>query len=404
MRTGGLARLAERATGVKLRGSLVLLDPGNFTPEYVQHVMFGLRDLGWAPELSTSRHAFDAIHQPKRQHFFEALAGRQAMLPTRIRQLLKVALYPHGLWRLDQRLQQLTPGLIHVQWSLLPWLDAWFWRRWKKRGWTIVYTAHDVLPLPGTLPSCYAPGLRFLLPEAAAVVVHSRFGRRVLQLMGAKPASIRTLPMGACLPPNVERLDRTTARRDLGLPQERPTLLFLGYVKAYKGLSVLLQALQLVAREFPDVLLVIAGHCPSGELARVQKQVSALGLGGQVELRAGYVPAGLVSAYLSATDLVVLPYLAASSSAVLVASAHSSRVVVASRVGGLSEAIDAGTTGLLVPKNQPAALAAALANLLRDPERRLRMESAAGERAITHFRWDTLCGGLDKLYLELLGT
>jgi alpha-maltose-1-phosphate synthase len=75
--------------------------------------------------------------------------------------------------------------------------------------------------------------------------------------------------------------------------------------------------------------------------------------------------------------------------------------VVASRVGGIPEVVDAGVTGLLVPPEDPASLADALNMLLRDPGRADAMGLAGRERAVTEFSWDAVAAQTAALYAEL---
>ena len=79
------------------------------------------------------------------------------------------------------------------------------------------------------------------------------------------------------------------------------------------------------------------------------------------------------------------------------------RPVVATAVGGSPEAVDDGVTGLLVPKNDAAALAAAISGLLRDPERRARMGAAAPARAAALFDEDRVVASLLDAYESLAG-
>jgi glycosyltransferase involved in cell wall biosynthesis len=75
--------------------------------------------------------------------------------------------------------------------------------------------------------------------------------------------------------------------------------------------------------------------------------------------------------------------------------------VVASRVGGIPEILGDQRGGLLVPPDDPAALAAALAGLLEDPRRRAAMGAAARDLAVTRFGWQRIAADLLAYYREL---
>jgi starch synthase len=77
--------------------------------------------------------------------------------------------------------------------------------------------------------------------------------------------------------------------------------------------------------------------------------------------------------------------------------------VVASRVGGIPEVVSDGETGLLVPPDDPGALAGALNSLLRDPGRAHAMGERGRERAIADFSWPAIAAQTVALYSELAG-
>jgi starch synthase len=76
--------------------------------------------------------------------------------------------------------------------------------------------------------------------------------------------------------------------------------------------------------------------------------------------------------------------------------------VVGSRVGGIPEVVADGVTGLLIPPDDPASLAIALNELLRDPDRAVAMGQAGRERAVKEFSWETVAAQTVALYGELL--
>jgi glycosyltransferase involved in cell wall biosynthesis len=78
------------------------------------------------------------------------------------------------------------------------------------------------------------------------------------------------------------------------------------------------------------------------------------------------------------------------------------RPVVASAVGGLAETVVSEATGLLVPPEDPAALAAALARLIEDPTLARRLGAAGAKRVAEHFRAEQMVGAYEALYREIL--
>jgi glycosyltransferase involved in cell wall biosynthesis len=169
-----------------------------------------------------------------------------------------------------------------------------------------------------------------------------------------------------------------------------PLVLYAGKHSLGKGTAVLLEALVAIRAAVPGVQFVFAG---TGEMTLpVAADVHALGLQPQATLFDLY----------RAADVVVVPSIWPEPlSRVLLESMRFGRPVVASAVGGSPEAVEDGVTGLLVPKGDASALAAAVIALLRDPERRARMGAAAAVRAATVFAERRLAPSLLDAYESL---
>jgi len=81
-----------------------------------------------------------------------------------------------------------------------------------------------------------------------------------------------------------------------------------------------------------------------------------------------------------------------------------SHAVVATRVGGVSELVEDGATGFLVPPRDPDALAEALQKLIADPELRRHMGQAGREKALKEFTLDRMLRETERVYREVLGS
>jgi glycosyltransferase involved in cell wall biosynthesis len=149
--------------------------------------------------------------------------------------------------------------------------------------------------------------------------------------------------------------DRSTARAQLGIDDDRPVLLFFGFVRRYKGLHILLEALASVA----GVHLVVAGEFWENE-EPYRSRISELGIDDKITLLNRYQPNEELSRLFIAADVLVLPYVSCNQSAVATTALDHGLPVIASKVGGLAETIEDGTTGLLVPPGDSARLAEAV--------------------------------------------
>jgi glycosyltransferase involved in cell wall biosynthesis len=161
--------------------------------------------------------------------------------------------------------------------------------------------------------------------------------------------------------------EKAGARNILGITHPQVILCF-GYVRPYKGVMVLLEAMQQLRAwraEIGEVLLLIVGEFYDDE-QKYRRRARDLSLGAAVRFVADYVPNDQVAHYFCAADAVVLPYLSATQSGIAQIAYHFDKPVIATNVGGLSEVILHKKTGFLVPPNAPCALAEAIRQFYRE--------------------------------------
>lgn len=161
---------------------------------------------------------------------------------------------------------------------------------------------------------------------------------------------------------------KADARRSIGLPEDASVLLFFGYVREYKGLDTLLEAMASVARRDPSARLVVAGEFILGS-SRFRDEARRLGIDGAVEFREGYVPAGEVATLMAAADAVVLPYRSATQSGIVPLALGHGVPVIACDTGGLGDQVEHGRTGWLVREESADALADGILGFFRQRER-----------------------------------
>ena len=185
--------------------------------------------------------------------------------------------------------------------------------------------------------------------------------------------------------------DRASARARTKL--EGDVLLFFGFVRRYKGLDILIEALPKVLASRP-VTLVVAGEFYE-PVEPLRARIAQLGLTERVRVLDRYVPDEEVGDLVAAADCVVLPYRSATQSGVVLVAYAGGCPVISTAVGGLPEVVDDGVTGFLVPPEDPAALAQAI---LRFYERggRPAFEAAVARKA-EHFSWNKVVQGIEHL-------
>ncbi len=252
------------------------------------------------------------------------------------------------------------------------------------------FLCHNVLPHEGGRVDLVLN--RFAFRGASRFVVHSEKDREIL--LGIVPeaeARVSPHPVYNAFSSS-EPLSKKEARKELGIV-DRPTLLFFGHIREYKGLPDLVEAMPSVLKDV-DCQLVIAGESYMCVDA-LKRRIKELGLTDRIHFFEGYVENERVSGYFQACDAIVLPYRTASQSGVAQIGFGFERPVLATRVGGIPEAVDDGETGLLVPPNDPEALAMAIQRFYREGlserfSRRIKEESH-------RFSWSRLVQELEEL-------
>ncbi len=188
-----------------------------------------------------------------------------------------------------------------------------------------------------------------------------------------------------------------------GVDPDRPTVIFVGRSTRQKGLPVLLRA---AAAIDPQAQLVLCAGAP--DTPALFTEITDLVEG----LRAGrdgvvWLPGMLtkpeVIQLLSHATVFVCPSVYEPLGIVNLEAMACGTAVVASRVGGIPEVVDDGVTGLLVPPDDPGALAGAVNEVLADPVRAAAMGHAGRDRAVTEFGWAAIAERTARLYASLTG-
>jgi len=210
---------------------------------------------------------------------------------------------------------------------------------------------------------------RMLTREALhGLFVHTEDSRDVLLRAFGNSAlanRIHVVPDPATMPP--ADLTKEQARRLLGLPLDRPLVLFFGGLRWDKGYDVLLQAAPLLG---DGVGVVLAGEADWRVAAEVEETSRHLACSQRLESRLTRVDDEDVARYFVAADLVVMPYrrVYVGTSGVLQRAAGAGRPVVAADVGQIGPIVRRHGLGVVCPPEEPEALAQAISHVLRQDE------------------------------------
>jgi len=187
---------------------------------------------------------------------------------------------------------------------------------------------------------------------------------------------------------------RNDARKKLDLKKQDNVILFFGYVRQYKGVHILLQAMPSVLKKM-DVKLVIAGEFYENKKKYIE-QIKKLGIEKSVLIFDEYIPNEQVGIYYSAADVVVLPYITATQSGIIQIAYNYNKPVITTNVGGLPEVVDEGKTGFIVPAENPQVLAEAIIKFFYIKNREQFFENVKAYKQ--QFSWDRFVSEIESFF------
>jgi glycosyltransferase involved in cell wall biosynthesis len=151
-------------------------------------------------------------------------------------------------------------------------------------------------------------------------------------------------------------IPKSEARKHLGLPENQNIVLFFGFIRRYKGLDLLLEAISYLKDHKPSALnfkLLIAGEFYEDEKL-YRGQIQRSGINDQLILKTDFIPDSEVKYYLCAADMVIQPYRNATQSGVTPLAYHFEKPMVVTNVGGLSKLVPDRKAGLVVEPDPEA--------------------------------------------------
>ncbi|PIQ96466.1 MAG: hypothetical protein COV67_09400 [Nitrospinae bacterium CG11_big_fil_rev_8_21_14_0_20_56_8] len=197
---------------------------------------------------------------------------------------------------------------------------------------------------------------------------------------------------------NPDRKD-PALRKQLGI--EGPFLLGVGRFALKKGFQYLIQAMPAIISRHPRAKLVLVGFGP--EESSLKLQAKQLELENQVIFPGG--KSGLeLATYFATADIFIGPSIVTASGdtegqpAVFIEAMASRTAVVATPVGGITDMVRDGQTGLLVGENNPAAIADAVCTLLDSPDIKNRIEDEGYKWVRERFDWESIAESYLRLY------
>jgi glycosyltransferase involved in cell wall biosynthesis len=279
-----------------------------------------------------------------------------------------------------RQLRRSRPDAVIVVWWIWVWAIP-YWLLLRSLDACVIVQCHNVGEKE---PARWKRRLAdLILRRGNVLVVHAKSEADDARSRVDTPIVQTFLPvheMGGAIP------SREEARRKLNISAPNMAL-FFGHIRPFKGLDIALRAWPMLRS---DVILLVAGEAwwkSEEEYRRLASENAVF------DLR--FIPDSEIATYFAAADVVLAPYRTEAQSGVALTAFHFGRPVIATTVGGLPEIIEDGRNGLLVPPEDPVALAAAVDRFFGSDQRKAMEDGAA--RSARRYSWEeyaTLFAGL----------
>lgn len=230
----------------------------------------------------------------------------------------------------------------------------------------------------------------FLKPVNAFIAMSQSVLDDLRKFEPGKPASLIPHPIydnyGA-------PVSKSVAREVLQLQQDRKYILFFGFIRPYKGLDLLIQAMADERIKQLDIHLIVAGEAYE-DLAPYNQLLDSLQLRDRVTMNTDFIPDTAVKNYFCAADLVVQPYKSATQSGISQIAYQFDKPMVVTRVGGLIEMVPDNIVGFQCEPD-PADIAAVIVKYYRDNREADMTEAVRREKK--QYSWERLAGEINRL-------
>jgi glycosyltransferase involved in cell wall biosynthesis len=195
-----------------------------------------------------------------------------------------------------------------------------------------------------------------------------------------------------------DSVSRSEARQKLNIPEDQKLILFFGFIRRYKGLDLLLQAM--ADDRLNEINLIVAGEFYE-DRKYYDDIVSSQQMEQRVVMNGEYIPKEAVKYYFSAADLVVQPYRSATQSGVTQIAYHFGIPMVVTDTGGLPEMVEDGVAGLVV-REDSRDIADAIYRFFSEEDLREQLNRGVRKNA-SLFTWDLMSDGILQLFSEITG-
>ena len=293
------------------------------------------------------------------------------------------------------KIKRMKPDLVIFQWWH-PYFAPCYWIMEKVLGKNIkkMFLCHNVFPHERFPMDKVLT--RLVLKQGDCFIIQSSMDLEDLLTVKKDAKYIQTVhPTYNAF--KMKGMSKEEAREILDIPTDERVMLFFGFVRQYKGLKHIINALPEITKELPNVKLYIVGDF-DGDKERYLELIREKKIQANIRIFDGYIPDDEVEKFFAACDLVVLPYESATQSGIVQIAYGFCKPVIVTNIGGLPEVVEDGKTGYVVEAFNDEQLGEAVIRFFREDK---AIEFEENVKKEEHkYSWDRMLEVVDRLYIE----
>lgn len=307
---------------------------------------------------------------------------------------------PFNIIKTARYIRRQRPDMVLIQWWHPYFAPCYFLLEGFMGKQNIVFVCHNVFPHERFPMDKLLT--RLVLKRGRHYIVHAREEGRELEQI-RQDADYTVTPHPTYNAFRFEGMSKQQARERLCIEQEERILLFFGYVREYKGLKYLLQAMPEIIRGQIDIIsnkqyknkiqLWVVGEFGT-DREEYMDLIKELEIESYVKVVDTYTPDREVEKYFVAADLVVLPYISATQSGIVQIAYGFTRPVIVTEVGGLPDVVKDGKTGYIVKPGNPEEIARAVHRFYQNGVDRIMTENIRKEAY--RFSWERMGEAIER--------
>lgn len=293
-----------------------------------------------------------------------------------------------------KKISAFSPDMVIMPWWVVFFAPLYFYlinKIKRNKNTRILLLCHNVIEHESNVVKRKISQGIFMLSDL--FLVHSFEDKKnLLELVPGATVSKVFLPTFQSL--NDRIISKLDARKLLNITAKN-VILFFGFVRPYKGLHYLIDALATAVEKIDDIHLLVVGEFMGNDKQKYIDQMNQNSLQKVITLVDEYVPTDDINSYFCACDIVALPYVSATQSAVVQLAYGFNKPVLVTDVGGLPEVVEHDKTGFIVERSNSAAISEQLIDFYKNNKETYMVDNVKEYKE--RFSWKNLVNEIEKI-------